>query len=81
MKLLVPAATLILILSTPCFARQGISCSDFHQNQDGSWSSNRPVSIAGPNGQVQIGQGASFRPGVAFNGIDLATYLNQQCAN
>ncbi len=81
MRLFPVAASMILLLAfaAPSYA-QGLSCSDFHQNQDGSWSANHPVAIGGPNGQVQIGPGVAFRPGAAFMGVDLGATLNAQCA-
>jgi len=56
-------------------------CDAFVQNPDGSWTPTRDVNIAIPNGRdvVTVGPAASFRPGVAIRGFDLAAALEQQC--
>jgi len=59
--------------------QQTIPCNAFQKNPDGSWSPTRQVTISGPNGQGTMNPGVSFRPGVAFMGIDMATALEQQC--
>lgn len=56
-----------------------VPCDAFQHNPDGSWSPLHRVTITGPNGQVTMGPGVAFRPGVAFMGIDMATVLNRQC--
>lgn len=59
---------------------QTIDCSNFRHNEDGSWTPVSQFTITNQNGsQVSMGPGVSFRPGVQFSGIDLATLLNQQC--
>lgn len=38
------------------------------------------VNVKGPSGPVVIGQGASFKPGALFMGLDLAKELDQMAA-
>ena len=52
-----------------------LTCSDFSQNPNGSWSPVRPVTVNG----VTMGTGVQFMPGVLFGGVDLGSALNQQC--
>jgi hypothetical protein len=59
---------------------QILDCSKFRHNEDGSWTPISQFTITNQNGShVSMGPGVSFRPGVQFSGIDLATLLNQQC--
>jgi hypothetical protein len=52
-----------------------LTCADFHQNPDGSWSPNHPVSING----VTMGTGVAFTEGVSFGGANIAAALDRQC--
>lgn len=76
----------LLILTALCLAglvpitasaqNRPLTCADFVRNPDGSWSPVVPVFLNG----VTMGPGVSFRPGVSFGGIDLASVLNRQCS-
>jgi hypothetical protein len=56
------------------------TCSVFEEKSDGTWSPKRPVAINGPNGQVSMLPGTSFRPGTLFLGLfDLGAQLERQC--
>ena len=50
----------------------------FKRNTDGSWTCIRNVTLNGPGGRIQVTQGATFRRGNSFMGIDLAGFLDQQ---
>jgi hypothetical protein len=77
-KKLLLAMAVALLPVLPAMA-DTIPCSVFQKNPDGSWSAKQQITITGPNGQVTISPGVSYRPGVAFMGIDLAAQLEQQC--
>jgi len=57
-----------------------VPCDAFRKNPDGSWACIKPVTIRGPAGEIKISPGLTFRKGVYFMGIDLATLLDQQCS-
>jgi hypothetical protein len=59
----------------PTLASLNLSCSDFHDNQNGSWSPTHPISIGG----ATVGPGASFGPGVIIAAVPLAALLNKEC--
>jgi hypothetical protein len=55
-------------------------CNLFQPKSDGSWSPKAPVTMNGPNGQVSMLPGTSFRPGTLFLGLlDLGAQLERQC--
>jgi hypothetical protein len=55
------------------------TCEAFQKNPDGSWTSIQAVTINGPQGEVQIMPIMTFFPGEPYNGVDVATWLDQQC--
>jgi hypothetical protein len=63
----------VFSMSVPAIGRP-LDCSQFHHNEDGSWTpiSQLTVTSSPYGGQIYVG------PRV-FVGIDLATKLNQQC--
>ena len=58
---------------------KAVDCTAFVRNPDGSWSPTRPVRIESPNGSVQIGPGAAFRPGALMFGMDVGALLERDC--
>ena len=80
MKPIIIALSLVALSCAYAQAQSGIDCRKFRKNADGSWSATEQMTIAGPNGNVQIGPGVSFNPGVAFSGVDLAATLNRECS-
>jgi hypothetical protein len=52
----------------------------FQRGPNGVWACTKPIKIEGPNGPIIIGQGASFKPGASFLGLDLAKELDQMAA-
>ena len=54
-----------------------LTCSDFKQNQDGSWSPLHPMLVSG----TPMGPSTTLRAGkaVAPGGIDLAAMLSREC--
>jgi hypothetical protein len=64
----------------PTLASLHLSCGDFKQNDDGSWSTVHAVKITNPNGTgVQMGPGTSFSAGSVFGGVHLAEVLHKEC--
>jgi hypothetical protein len=61
----------------PTLASLNLSCGDFRDNHDGSWTPLHPVTV----GPVQMGPGVSFREGDALAGIDVAALLNKECTS
>lgn len=56
-------------------------CQCFQRNPNGTWTCLQAVTISGPNGQIGIGPGMTFSRGVAFMGVDLAAWLDDNCPN
>jgi len=54
-----------------------LTCSDFRQNQDGSWSTVHAVGW----GTISIPANVSFKAGITLNGVDIAAILNKECAS
>ena len=52
----------------------------FWRNEDGSWICIDPITIDHPHGRMQVSPGTTFKPGVAFMGIDLARWLEEKLA-
>jgi hypothetical protein len=55
--------------------RPQIDCADYRRQKDGAWTPRKPVVVGG----MALTPSMSFTPGVAFNGIDLASLLNARC--
>ncbi len=68
-------------LIAPAYAQQNtnVICSSFVKNDDGSWSALRNVSVPGAGGSFNVREGAQFRPGASFAGLDLAAQLEKDC--
>jgi hypothetical protein len=77
MKLLTFAPLLIFI--TAGANAQELNCRDFQRLLKGSWIPIRQILVLGPVGNVAIGPGNSFDPGIPFKGIDFAALLNAKC--
>ena len=67
------------IAQPPATASQGATCADFHKNADGSWTPNRALALRTERGTISVGPNTSLRPGTAFNGVDFASALDQNC--
>jgi hypothetical protein len=64
----------------PTLARLHLTCDDFKQTEDGSWSTVHTIKIMKPNGTgVKMGPGTSFGAGSVFGGVHLAELLQQEC--
>lgn len=77
-------AVMVLAAAAPTTAiaqptSQGATCADFHRNADGSWTPNRPLALRTERGTISLQPGTSLRAGTAFNGVDFASALDQNC--
>lgn len=53
-------------------------CKDFTSAGGGMWRVNGPIKIGNT---IAMGAGTAFTQGVKFNGIDIARWLNSNCAH
>ena len=70
------------VLNVPAAVAQetiAIPCDAFKKNADGSWNPTRELTFTSPKGPMTMRPGVSFRPGVPFSGVDMATVLDQLC--
>ena len=58
---------------------QSMPCDAFVKNQDGSWQATRNVPLQGPGRVFNILQGATFKPGGSFMGMQIADDLEKEC--
>lgn len=79
MKILNFAPFLLLLAADPI--AQELNCRDFQRILNGSWMPIKQILVLGPVGNVAVGPGTSFDPGIPFKGIDFATLLNAKCSN
>jgi hypothetical protein len=64
----------------PPLASLRLTCTDFKQNQNGSWSPVHTIKITNANGTgVKMGPSASFDEGAVFGGVRLAAVLKKEC--
>jgi hypothetical protein len=66
-------------LSAPALAQSGPPCDAFVKNQDGSWQATRNVAIPGPGRVFNVNQGALFKSGGSFMGMQVADDLEREC--
>ncbi len=56
------------------------SCDAFQKNPDGTWTCIKPVTVQIPvGGELKFHPGMTFRKGERYDGIDVATLLDQKC--
>lgn len=80
MKTMISLMLLGALANTSAYAQHPqVRCSQFHHNDDGSWSALVPMKISGPKGSFKLIPGLEFRPGVALMGADLGTVLDVRC--
>jgi hypothetical protein len=68
--------------SNPSPREVGISCRDFRQNSDGSWTPIRKVTLLGPNGPFTVEPDEIFRiqlQGTTNYGVKIAEILRDNC--
>ncbi len=54
-------------------------CDAFQKNPDGTWTCIKPVTVQTPMGELKFLPGMTFRKGAQYDGIDVATLLDQKC--
>jgi hypothetical protein len=81
MRAIVALAVLVMppSIAGSAFAQEDFTCEDFQHNDDGSWTPLKDMTIAAPNGQIELGPGVSFTVGLPILGLDLAAALNEKC--
>ena len=72
-------AVIILVLAGASAQAQSLPCDAFTKTADGSWQATRNVAVPGPGRVFNINQGAVFRPGGSFMGMQLADDLEKEC--
>lgn len=78
--LLIGAAASLLALPVPTLAQDGIRCSNFLHNRDGTWRSFSHADLFGPNGVVHVDEGDILNPSARSAKGDVARALNDVCA-
>ena len=64
----------------PSLASLNVSCSDFTQKPNGSWTPVHFIKMTVQNGgNITMGPGASFNEGVSLLGVRLAALLDKEC--
>jgi hypothetical protein len=58
-----------------------IRCEPFKKNPDGSWSSVQQADIRTARGDIRIPPGMTFIKNRPIWGVDVAAYLDENCAN
>lgn len=71
---------LVLLVMTAFGAQaQGLPCDAFARTPEGVWQATRNVGIPGPGRTFNVNQGAIFKPGSSFMGLELAADLEKEC--
>jgi len=79
LRLAAATATLLAGITLDGRAQQDI-CTAFRKDPDGMWTPLQPVTLRSANGgAIPISPGMSFRSGVPFMGLDIASELNKNC--
>jgi hypothetical protein len=73
------AAMAVAICGSTAARAQELPCDSFQKNPDGSWTAIHSASVPGAGRYFNVRDGAVFRPGAAFMGLDLAAELDQKC--
>jgi hypothetical protein len=83
MRHYIPCGLLAIVLaagvSSNALAQDTSLCPSFQKNADGSWSAMHNVAVPGAGRVFHVQEGAQFRPGMSFMGLDLAAQLDHDC--
>jgi hypothetical protein len=72
-----PCAGVVTDAGSAAAREVGISCADFRQNADGSWTPVRRTVIVGPRGPFSVEPGQV--QGTTNYGVKIAEILNDRC--
>jgi hypothetical protein len=78
MRLWLALAILVMTASMSAQA-QSLPCDAFQRTPEGVWQATRNVGIPGPGRTFNVNQGAIFKPGASFMGMELAADLEKEC--
>ena len=78
MRLCLALAILAMTASIGAHA-QSMPCDAFARTPDGVWQATRNVGIPGPGRTFNVNQGAIFKPGSSFMGMQIAEDLEKEC--
>jgi hypothetical protein len=78
MRLGMAVLALTFAAGVPAYA-QSLPCDAFVRTPDGVWQATRNVGVPGPGRTFNVNQGAVFRPGSSFMGLELAAELEKEC--
>ncbi len=70
---------LTLAAGAPAYGQSGMPCDAFMKNGDGSWQATRNVPLQGAGRVYNVLQGATFKPGGSFMGMQIADDLEKEC--
>jgi hypothetical protein len=62
-------------VSPPGTVPTALTCRDFHQNPDGTWSPNRPITV----GDITLSPSVNYKKGQVFAGLPLVEALESSC--
>lgn len=74
-----PIAAILIFGLTQSAHAQGFPCQAFQMQPNGMLAVVQPVTIQGPNRQVQMNPGAVFGPNTAMAGINVYALYQQYC--
>lgn len=69
----------IVAASAGAAQAQSLPCDAFARTPEGVWQATRNVGIPGAGRTYNINQGAIFKPGSSFMGLELAAELEKEC--
>lgn len=79
MRLSWAVLALTITAGVPAYAQSGLPCDAFVRTPDGVWQATRNVGVPGPGRTFNVNQGAVFKPGSSFMGLELAAELEKEC--
>ncbi len=72
-------ALVLLIATSAGASAQSLPCDAFVRTPDGVWQATRNVGVPGAGRTYNVNQGAVFKPGASFMGLELAAELEKEC--